>query len=343
MTVYFGDAGYVELRRDSIDTVFSSVVDPSDVNPGRARFSFDFPSEMLITGDMLEIWAEPGYTLDFLDPSAWPDGRVYPDGVWFINVDQVGGIRLYDEFDAAVNGEYEGRVFLRNISSPIPIKVRVKDAIPRCLGQVTSYEVNTSRDAVDVTSLSSEFRDNFSGLISGSGRLNANFDYKIGVCEPEYESVDGWEPEMPIYLHQLLVRQQLGSSFDARFMVLARGGGYDDNDEVWLEASGVITNAAVTVEPTQLIRSTFEFVLTGPAIWRVKTTTQYLLQESRDLLALERRQGRGYLEQEHDAPPFALLPLSLNRLVTHRGEGVTTLDGGQMVARTRVAVHAPAP
>lgn len=341
MTVYLGDAGFVELRRQSIDTVFSSVVDPSDVNASRARFSFDFPSEMLLTGDMLEIRAADGYTLDFIAPSSWDDNQIHSDGIWFINVDQVGGIRLYDEFDSAVNGEYVGRVPLLDIDISIPITVKVRDAIPRCVGQITSYEVNTARDAVDVSSLSDEFRQQFSGMISGSGQMQANFDYKLGICQPEYETVDGWEPEMPLYLHQLLVRQQLGSGFSARFMVLARGGGYDENDEVWLEVDGILTNAAVAVEPTGAIRSSFRFVTTGPARWRVRTTTQYILQENRSLLALERRQGRGYLEQEHDAPPHeAPGAIEVLPLVTHDSARIRTDTGDLVTVRTRLARRA---
>lgn len=337
MTVYLGDAGYVELRRASINTLFRSVVDPSDVNVGRARFSFDFPSEMLISGDMLEIRADPGFFLDFISPAGWDDGQVHPDGIWFINVDQVGGIRLYDEFDSAINGEYAGRVPLLDIDISIPITVRVRDAIPRCVGQITSYELNTARDAVDVSSLSDEFREQFAGMISGSGQMAANFDYKLGLCQPGYETVDGWEPEMPLYLHQLLVRQQLGSGFNARFLVLARGNGYDENDEVWLEADGVLTNAAVSVAPTDIIRSSFQFVTTGPARWRVKTTTQYLLQESRDLLALERRQGRGFIEQEHDAPPNEPPgAIGLAELVTDTGARIRTHAGDLVTVRTRL-------
>jgi hypothetical protein len=341
VTVYLGDAGYVELRRQAINTLFNSVVDPSDVNASRARFSFDFPGDMLITGDMLEMRAAPGYTLDFIAPSAWDDGQVHDDGIWFVNVDQVGGIRLYDQFDSAVNGEYVGRVTLLDIDISIPITVKVRDAIPRCVGQITGYEVNTARDAVDVSSLSDEFRENFAGMISGSGQMQANFDYKIGMCQPEYETVDGWEPEMPLYLHQLLVRQQLGSGFSARFMVLARGNAYDENDEVWLEADGVLTNAAVAVEPTGIIRSSFQFVTTGPARWRVRTTTQYILQESRDLLALERMQGRGYLEQEHDAPPHeAPGAIEVLPLVTNTGVRIRTNTGDLVAVRTRLPARA---
>lgn len=336
MTVYFGDAGHIELKRASIDTVFASVVDPSDVNASRARFSFDFPSEMLLTGDMLEIRADPGYTLDFIPPDAWISGEVEPDGIWYINVDQVGGIRLYDRFDNAVNGEYTGRVPLVEITESIPIQVKVRDAIPRCVGQITRYEVSTDRDAVDVSSLSDEFRENFSGMISGSGEMQANFDYRLGRCDPAYqEDIDGWEPEVPLYMHQLLMRQQLGSGFEARFMVLHRGAGYDENDEVWLEAKGILTNAAIRIAPTEIIQSSFRFVLTGPAAWRVKSTTQYLLQENRALLALERRQGRGYLEQEHDAPPHEPPgQVGLLDLVTETGAMIATHDGATVQART---------
>ena len=290
MTVLLGSAGAIELTRSSVDEAFISVVNASDVNATKNHFSFDFQTGMLLTGDQLEIKATDGGLLDFVD------GWNYPDGKWFINVDQVGSIRLYQEFDDALAGEKQGLVDLSAPARDIPIEVRVHNALPRMLGEVTSFELNTSREAVDVTELGEEFREQHATLISGSGQLSCFFDYKHQRCGGLVSA--GFEPELPIYLHQLLLRQQLGSGFHARLFVLTRGQGYDGDDEVWYEFDGLITNAGIAFEPTQPVRSTIQFVTTGEVKLLVKTTGKLLMQEDRGYIRLERNQGAGFVGLE---------------------------------------------
>ena len=273
-----------------MDEAFISVVNASDVNATKNHFSFDFQTGMLLTGDQLEIKATDGGLLDFVD------GWSYPDGKWFINVDQVGSIRLYQEFDDALAGERQGLVDLSAPTRDIPIEVRVHNALPRMLGQVTSFELNTSREAVDVTELGEEFREQHATLISGSGQLSCFFDYKHQRCGGLVFA--GFEPELPIYLHQLLLRQQLGSGFHAKLFVLTRGQGHDSDDEVWYEFDGLITNAGIAFEPTQPVRSTIQFVTTGEVKLLVKTTCKLLMQEDRGYIRLERNQGAGFVELE---------------------------------------------
>ena len=291
MSVFLGAAGCVELTRSSIADVFTSVVNSSDVNPGRDKFSFDFAEGMLLTGDQLEIKATDGGLLDFV--ADWP----HPDGKWFINVDPVGSIALYADFDQAVDGERPGRVELQLPSRDIPIEVRVANGIGRCLGDVTSFELNTERLAVDVTGLSDEFRQQVGTTMSGSGSVSCFFDYKNALCENGTYSI-GYEPEVSVYLHQLILRQQLGSQFHAKFFLVGRGEGHDGEDEIWQEFDAIVTNVAVAFEPTQPVRSTIEFVTTGEIKLRVRTASNYLIQEGDGRMALEYNQGQGCLEVE---------------------------------------------
>ena len=49
---------------------------------------------------------------------------------------------------------------------------------------------------------------------------------------------------------------------------------------VWYEFDALVTNAAIAVQPTALIRSTIQFVTTGEINLRVKPVDQgYLLQD----------------------------------------------------------------
>lgn len=291
MSVILGCSGYVELTRDSVDEVFTSAINPSDVNGAKNHFSFDFPAGMLLTGDQLEIKTTDGSTLDFV--TGWP----HPDGLWFIHVDQVGAIKLYNEFGDSTGGDPTGRVDLTAPTRNIPIQVRVKNAIPRMLGEVTSFELNTQRDAVDVSELGEEFRQQHGTMISGSGSISCFFDYQFDSCNgPRVSS--GFEPEMSIYVHQLLLRQELGSEFHARLFVIGRGAGKDAGDEVWYEFDALVTNVGLAFEPTQPLRSTIQFVSTGEIKLLVKTSSQYLVQEDQGLIRLERNQGAGFVELE---------------------------------------------
>ena len=291
MGVFLGCSGAVELTRSSLDEVFISVVNPSDVNALRNHFSFDFPVGQLLTGDQLEIKATDGGLLDFVV------GWSYPDGKWYIHVDEVGSIRLYQEFTDAVDGEGHGRVDLQPPSRDIPVEVRVHNAVPRMLGEVTDFELNTSRDAVDVSELGEEFHRQHATLISGSGSINCFFEYNHELCGKEQIS-PGFEPELAIYMHQLILRQQLGSGFHARLFLITRGAGHDSDDEVWYEFDALITNVGMAFSPGAPVKSQIQFVTTGEIKLRVKTVSNLLLQEDADQIRLERNQGASFLELE---------------------------------------------
>lgn len=295
MTVFLGSAGYVELQRTAAEHVFHSAISPSDVNAAKNRFSFDFPSGMLLTGDRIEIRATDGGLLTFVSPTGWAFGGQQDRGTWYVNVDELGGIRLYPTFHQALNGEVDGLVDLQVPDRTIPVDVESANSEAKCLGKVTSYEFNNSREAVDVTALSDEFRRQHSSLISGSGSITCQFDYRIRPCE-------GGVTELASYMHQLILRQQLGAEFAAKLFVVGQGFGVGDasDDRLWFSFSGIITNAGIAVSPTSVIRSTFEFVTTGEIALKAATIgSNYLLQESRDFILLE-QDALAKLEIEYD-------------------------------------------
>jgi len=303
MAVILGTEGLVELRRSSQDEVYASVISPSDVSTVKDRFSFDFPQGMLVTGDQVSIRTTDGSTLGFVDPSGWAVPGVYPDGTWFVSIDEVGGARLYQTFDEAVSGEVRGRVPLQAITSDIPIEVRVVNLIDRIAGQVTDFELNTSREAVDVSELGDEFRQQHATLISGSGQLSCFFDYERRLCDNLSDITTGFV-EMPIYLHQLLLRTQLGSGFWAKLTLARRGqkpGGSreDIDDEVWYEFDALVTNVGIAFEPTQPVKTTVQFITTGEIRLRTRMVTNYIVkeQDGASRLRLEANQS-GFLEKE---------------------------------------------
>lgn len=297
MTVFLGVAGYVELQRSLTGEVFTSVVNPSDVNAGKDRFSFDFPDGMLLTGDRIEIRATDGGLLTFVDATGWDNNTQQDRGTWYINVDELGGIRLYSTFYTALNGEPAGRIDLDVPDRDIPIEIRNVDTASNILGRVTSYDFNNSREAVDVTELSDEFRRQHSSLISGSGTIDCLFDYRAMGARRT-----GQTAELASYMHQLVLRQKLGAEFTAKLFVVGsgwgEGGGIDDR--VWFEFTGLITNAGLTLAPDQVVSSRFEFVTTGQIALKAATAAGgYLLQQNSDYILLE-QDTTAKLELEYD-------------------------------------------
>jgi hypothetical protein len=285
MGIYLGQIGQIELTRKSLEGSLESIVNPSDVNAARNRFSFDFDEGYLINGDLIEIATTDGTNLDFVAASGWTAGSVQTSGDWYVFIDELGGIKLYDNFDDSLEGSTAGQITLASIARDIPIRVTVRDRDSRILANVVDYELNTNRETVDITSLSDQHRQQYSSLITGSGRLTAHWDYT---------NTAGTEPVH--YLMQLVVRTEVGSSFHGKFYVKAEnttaqtGDFYAKqiNDSLWWEFDALVTNAAVSFTPDSIIVGTIDFVATGPI--RLKARTQqrrYLLQESGDKIELE--------------------------------------------------------
>ena len=143
MSVYLGTFGQVELRRQFEDTDLRSTVNTSDVNVTRKRLSFDFQRGQLITGDQVEITSTDGSALSFIDSYTKTSIKR------FINVDELGGIRLYTAYADAINGALANAITLAVPSANVPIRVSVEDSDFRIVAQVNSFELNTQRETVD--------------------------------------------------------------------------------------------------------------------------------------------------------------------------------------------------
>lgn len=285
MGIYLGQIGSIELTRKSTEGAKESLVNPSDVNTARDRFSFDFEEGTLLTGDLLEISTTDGTNLDFIAASGWADSTVHPSGNWYVFIDELGGIKLYTTFADSLEGSTVGLVPLATITRNIPIRVVVRDRDTRILGDVTEYELNTNREVVDISVLGDEYRQQYSSLITGSGRLTAHWDYIANTGE---ESVN--------YLMQLVLRTEVGSTFHGKFYIkaadtTAQTGSFaatQINDALWWEFDALVTNAAVSFTPDSIITAAIDFVATGPIKLRAQTQQKrFLLQEDDGKLELE--------------------------------------------------------
>lgn len=251
MTVYLGTFGHVELQRQFDGTQLSSVINTGDVNVTARRFSFDFDHGQLVTGDQIEITSTDGSALNFI--TAYQSSSIKR----FINVDDLGGIRIFSSFADAVNGVKTDAEPLSVPGNDIPITVTVQNSIARLLAQVNSFELNTERETVDTTTLSDDFRSRITTLMSGSGRMSCFWEYTGSTVN-----------ELPNYLIELSLRTKVGSQFHAKFYI--KDDGYNPsgvteraNDSVWYEFDAVITACAVQFTPDSAVQITADFITTG--------------------------------------------------------------------------------
>ena len=299
MGIYLGNVGNIEIIRKSFEGSKESLVNPSDVNATRDRFSFDFDEGYLISGDLVELTTTDGTDLDFVDASGWANNTVQTSGNWYVFIDELGGIRLYDNFDDSLEGSTSGLVALATINRDIPIRVVVRDRDTRLLASISDYELNTNRETVDITALSDQYRQQYSSLITGSGSLTAQWDY-----------VKGNDEEPVNYLMQLVLRTEIGSGFRAKFYIKsadtdAAGGSFSAsqfNDALWWEFDAIVTNSATSFAPGEIIVSRIDFVATGAIRLRARTRVGagYLLQEDGDKIALEQDATKYLLLEETD-------------------------------------------
>ena len=54
MAIYFGSTGFIELKRDALNSQIATSLNAADVNTSKKRFSVENISGSLITGDQVE-------------------------------------------------------------------------------------------------------------------------------------------------------------------------------------------------------------------------------------------------------------------------------------------------
>ena len=284
MSVYMGEQGLLTLQRSAAGDGAQAIavtLEPGDVVVSESRFSADFPSSALINGDRIEIATQDGSNLELVD------GHDQPDGYWFCHVDQVGGIRLYNNFAEAVAGNKATALPLVEPSAPQPIFIRNRDEVYNCVAKTSEWSLTTSRESVDLTVLGADFRDNYAnGLISGQGETTAFWEYRYAWCN----DIVATNQELSHYYAQLLLRLEQGALFKGRFFVHAC------NPAVWYEADCVVTSCGFAFSPGQPIRTSVQFVTSGEIKLVMGELERYLRQEDLGLL-LQENEGQIRLEE----------------------------------------------
>lgn len=291
MAIWLGRDGGIKIERALTEPLYTTIrVD--DVDPAAKRFSLDKPvGNLFITGDRLEITrvtddgrdVAESVHLDFVAPSGWPDNRRHNDGTWFVNVDVIGGVRLYRTWSDALFGGSEKAIDLTVPSGAYRLRLRVLQGDDRCLARTQSWTLNTNREVADITSLGEGFQKNQATMVSGSGDLNCFFDVKPDACNG-----DEGDEELSHYLHRLALRLEIGSTFTGIFIVKHSGAQpllSNDADvrqrELFYKCNCVITEVGIEVNTEDEIHSEISFVTTDQIQMLFDYPTNYLLQENR--------------------------------------------------------------
>ncbi len=205
----------------------------------------------------------------------------------YANVNRVGGVRLFEDFGDAVNNERANEYALANFyGEPIEITVGVRDTRYNTLGSVTSFEINTDRAAMETTSLSDKFKQQYSaGLLSGNGSIECLFSYETVA-----------DQDVPLFLLQVINRLDVGSNFKALLSLSSVEQSPTFREEVYYDIEAVVTRAGVTVTSDALVACSVDFVTTGEFKIRVGIPPEYILKEDNDAIYLE--QGLDYLLKE---------------------------------------------
>ena len=305
MAIWHGHGGGLRLQRANAGPVYVWI-EPGDVDAAARRMSADRAVASLITGDYAAIAHvdENGALLTdplpFMDAGAWGDGTRYPDGQWYVNVDAIGGVRFFRSWDDALRGDVSDAVPLLATSSRCRIRVQLSSSNDRCLAQTISWELNTNREVANITPLGDGFEKNMATLVSGSGNLDCFFSAGTDKCSADVDH------ERSIYLHRLVLRQEIGSEFLGLFVLKRRGDVVPDlspeydKQQLFYLCNCVISGVVSTVDVDEIIHSRIEFVTTDEIQLLYDYPTSYLLQEG---------SGVNQVLQENDSGILVDLPL----------------------------------
>jgi hypothetical protein len=288
MAIWLGRDGGIKIERKATGPIYS-YIRVSDVDSGIKRFSLDKPvHNLFITGDRIEIsrvndQGQPVTdNLDFVAADAWPDNKQHPDGSFYVNVDQVGGIRLYHNWSDALAGHESNAITLVPPSADYRLKIRVLQGDDRCLARTQSWTLNTNRDVADITSLGEGFQKRMATMVSGSGNIDCFFDVFPDACNGDV----GTE-ELSHYLHRLALRLEIGSTFTGIFIVKHANArpllSYEESvkdRELFYKCDCVITEVGIEVNTEDEIHSEISFVTTDQIELLFDYPSNYLLQEN---------------------------------------------------------------
>ena len=146
--------------------------------------------------------------------------------------------------------------------------MNIEDTDFNTVGSVTGFTFQTEREAIETTSLSDKFKQQYSaGLISGSGSIDALFNPYTQLRQ-----------ESSMLLLQLIQRIEIGSSFQSELFITDQNAFGSDLD-VYYQFDAVITRAGVEVRSDAIISTSIDFLATGEIKLLIGRAPSFILQQ----------------------------------------------------------------
>ena len=273
MGIYLGNAGAIRLRRMFGYKVTENIT-TIKVNTTTNTLDLSSPETAFVTGDKVTLNRDSG-NLDFIVGASGTE-------TYYVHVNTLQGLRFFTSWaDALTNADADAQT-LQAPTGTYEITLEKVDQNEKALGQISSFEVSTSRDTEQVASLSESFTRNVSTLISGSGNITCFWNYDSSVSLEEQAN----------FFHNLILSQDVQSEFTAALIIkssdaAAVDGEYvSDDREFFYLVNALVTNVAVSFEAADVVRSQIDFVTTGE-IKLLFGNVFNLLQENASKIELE--------------------------------------------------------
>ena len=288
MAFYLGNYGNIRLRRGTdkfLGSIKASII-PDDVNTTLERVGVSNSVDNIVSGDRIDISTTDSRGLAFIAASNWSTAVVEDTFSAFVNVNPAGGLRLYPTFESSINNVRSSEISLQAFAgNPINVTIAVRDTVLNVLGNVSRYEFNTSRESVDITSLSDKYKQQYNaGLISGSGRIECIFDYTAKASK-----------EAPVIMLQTIQRLDFGCAFDIA-LYLTDEQIDPEVSTIFYQTTAVTTTTGISVEAGGVVSCTIDFITTDEIKLIIGRPSDYILKEDDDRIKVE--QDLGFLLQE---------------------------------------------
>ena len=277
MPTYLGTGGFIELKRTSMEHSLNVSMVPGGVNTTRKRFSVTDAKKNIITGDRLQIKRIDGSAnLELVS------GHTGRDGSWFVHVDDIGGMRLYETFALAVGGTKVNALSLVTPTENQEILIISSNNNFRPLARVEEYEFTTQRDQIEISQLGDVFKRQYdNGMIQGQGSMTCFWEHRYVATDHDYSTGQ----EFSSYLARLILRVNQGSNFIGRFFLYRESAASANN--AWYECDAQITSCSVTIPNVGIVKTQIDFITTGEFDLQVGATPGFILQESTDYILQE--------------------------------------------------------
>lgn len=277
--IYLGNDAEIEFERKSLKA--NGKLLRESISTVGNRFGFEFSDSVLTTGDRIRITRTDknpggGYKNLVLEANAGNTNNAEA----FVYVDLLGRIYLYDTLTESLTQQGANpRTLTQGTTTDFEqdrpeddyyqnITYEVIEQGFRPFAKCNEYQLTTSKDTIDVTTLGEYFYKQYeNGLIGGQGTVTAIWDEQSlsdSGCPDPYIKTPG--DELSAYFAKLILRVQIGAGFRGRFYLRTRDitrEPVNDRYAIYWQADCVCTNVAIQALPGQMLQSRIEFVTTG--------------------------------------------------------------------------------